>query len=156
MVWNDEYDKIATWKKKEFDTDKLTGTTQRWVLMVGVAVGRIWSLWMKIVYVRSRPRASRACLRAWRLRWCPACTVQLFPIFRGTWHPRYETKFLRDALQTQIRAFHENLKTLKKNKEEAAIRLHDVNRQLRAKRRELVPLEKGVVTRTLEVRPAEP
>ena len=64
---------------------------------------------------------------------------------------RYETKFVKEALGVQIRQFHENLEKLYKVKEEAAARLHDVNRRLRAKRRELAPLEKGVVHRTLEV-----
>jgi hypothetical protein len=65
---------------------------------------------------------------------------------------RYETNFLREALFVQLKAFHVTLEKLKGQQVELAFKLHDVNRRLRSKRRELAPLEKNVLTRTLEAR----
>jgi hypothetical protein len=52
----------------------------------------------------------------------------------------------------QLTMMDKNLQLLYDAKEEAAYRLHVVNRQLRIKRLELVPLEKDLMRRTLEVR----
>jgi hypothetical protein len=64
----------------------------------------------------------------------------------------YETNFLREALFVQLKAFHVTLEKLKSQQVELAFKLHDVNRRLRSKRRELAPLEKNVLARTLEAR----
>lgn len=93
LSWSREYDKIKAVKAKEVDSDKVTGTTQR-----------------------------------------------------------FETAFLRRALRTQIKAMRRNLEKLQSQREEVVFRLHDIDRRLRGKRRDLIPLEKDVITTTLDAR----
>jgi hypothetical protein len=84
---------MAHWREKSYDTDKITGTMQR-----------------------------------------------------------FRVEFLREALGQQMAKFHSNLNFMQKQFSDAAIQLQDVNRRLRTKKRELMPLERGIQTRTLEIR----
>jgi hypothetical protein len=65
---------------------------------------------------------------------------------------RFKVTFLREALGHQMSKFHSNLSVMQRNLSDANVQLQDVNRRLRARRRELLPLEQGIHTRTLEIR----
>ena len=93
MTWDVERLKLASWRDKFYDTDKITGTMQR-----------------------------------------------------------FKVTFLQEALGHQMTKFHRNLERMQKQFAEVSIQLQDVNRRLRARRRELMPLQRGIYARTLEVR----
>ena len=60
---------------------------------------------------------------------------------------RYKTSFLRQALETHIADMKKRLIVFRRKLTEAAVDLRDVDRLLRAKRRELKPLEEDVEAR---------
>jgi hypothetical protein len=93
IAWDEERHKMESWRDKFYDTDKITGTKQR-----------------------------------------------------------FKVDFLKAALGQQMAKFHSNLNFMQRQFNEASIHLQDVNRRLRAKKRELMPLERGIQTRTLEIR----
>ncbi len=65
---------------------------------------------------------------------------------------RYKVAFLKDALGGQMARFHSNLKTMQDQLYKATEQLSAANRELRMKRREMIPLEKGIATRTMQER----
>ena len=91
--WEAERRKLDTWREKTYDTDKITGTMQR-----------------------------------------------------------FKVDFIRNALAHQMIKFHANLKYLQQQSYNLTTQLHDLNRQRRNKKRELIPLESGIQRRTLEER----
>ncbi len=90
-MWDDEYRRLATWGKKEFDTDKLTGSMQRCVDLASLYYGAYQHLASRLLLPCQRTcAASRMLVAAFTLPWlCPAVFLHWHDLLACQLHSWY-------------------------------------------------------------------